>query len=234
MNERVVIIIPAKSFSRRLPGKNLRFLNNKPLIHYTIEAALESQLATDVFVTTDSLEVKAYSEKIGARVPYIRSSHLSGDDIHASVPVLDMLEKLGGRDAYSYCVMLLPTSPLRSTKTIDGVIRLALERRTNVLSVSPLSKTLFHLRTFSDDGRLRRVTRETIYNIQTEDAPGLFYINGACYCAPTEDLLKYRTYQYGDPVGYKMDLLESIDVDTEQDFDLLDAIVGRKEQCVPS
>lgn len=72
-------VIPARGGSKRIPGKNIRLFSGKPLINYSIEAAINSQLFDKVIVSTDSEEIKALSISLGAEVPFIRPEHLSND-----------------------------------------------------------------------------------------------------------------------------------------------------------
>ncbi len=216
----VVGIIPAKGNSRRVPGKNMRALNGKPLMFYTIQNVLKSDLldVKNVFVSTDSEEISAYCEDFGILTPYPRVPEHSGDNVHSSVPLLDLLNKLGGAEEYSHCVQLLPTYPLRTTGTVDRVIDLSLSRGNNVLTVTPTGKGLLHLRTISSDGSLNAVTEQTTYNFQSQDVPELHYINGVVYCAPTKELQKNKTFQYGTPTADIIDRIESLDIDTEADL----------------
>ncbi len=232
MSRRVVAIIPAKGYSRRVPNKNMRLFNGKPLVFYTIEQALKSRLIDELYVSTDQPAIKAYCESCGARVPFLRPAELCRDDVHGSVPILHMLEKLGGAAKYGYCVQLLPTSPLKRAHTIDAVIQLSMARHTNVLSVTPSGKTIFHCRTISPEGILSTITEESkgTYNFQSGDTPEVMYLNGAVYCAPVQELLLHRTFQYGTPVGYPMSQIEALDIDTETDFVIAERLVNLIEQ----
>ncbi len=216
----VIGIIPAKGYSRRVARKNMRVLNGHPLIFYTIQNVLKSDLldVKNVFVSTDSEEISAYCADFGILTRCPRLPEHSGDNVHSSVPLLDLLKKLGGAGAYSHCVQLLPTYPLRTTSTLDRVIELSLSRNTNVLTVTPVGKGLLHLRTVSPDGCLNTITEQTTYNFQSQDVPELHYINGVVYCAPTKELQKNRTFQYGTPTAYLLDKFESLDIDTEADL----------------
>ena len=218
MNKNAVAVIPAKGFSRRVPRKNMRLFNGKPLLYYTIDQALRSELLDEVYVSTDSPEIRKFAEDCGARVPFLRPAELAGDHVHGSVPILHMLEQLGGVSKYSHCVQLLPSSPLKTARTIDAVIRLSIERNCNVLSVTPTGRILAHFRTFDSEGRLQPVDKDVVYNFQTQDKPEVYCINGAVYCAPVTELLQHRTFQYGNPVGYRMNPIEAADIDTETDF----------------
>lgn len=221
---KVVAVIPAKSVSKRLPGKNLRPFNGKPLVAYTIEAALASRELDEVCVSTDSPEIQALARKLGAHAPFLRPAELCGDAVHASAPILHMVEQLGGPGKYGFVVMLLPTAPLRGTATIDAVVKLSKERKTNVLSVTPTGKTLSHMRTIEKDGCLLRVTKDEVFNFQVQDAPELYAINGCCYCAPASEVFAHRGFQYGSPLGYVMDPVEALDIDTERDFRMLERL----------
>jgi CMP-N,N'-diacetyllegionaminic acid synthase len=227
VSDRVVAIIPAKGRSRRVPGKNLRPFNGEPLVTHTVRQALESRRLDEVYVSTDSQEIARLCEGLGARVPFLRAPEHSGDHVHSSVPILDMLERLGGRRGFAYCVSLHTTHPLRRTGTIDAVVDLALARRRNVLTVAPLGKTIFHLRTIGPDGSLTALSGETRYNFQTEDAPELLSLVGVAQCAPVEELLAHRTFQYARPLGYRVDPLEAFDIDTEADFVMVERLAER-------
>jgi CMP-N,N'-diacetyllegionaminic acid synthase len=224
----VVAIIPAKRLSRRVPNKNMRLFHGKPLLGRTIEQALASETIDEVFVSTDDAAIQSFSEGCGARVPFLRPLELSADDVHGSRPVLDMLERIGGAAEYGYCVMLLPTCPLRKTCSIDGVIRLARERRTNVLSVAASGRTTFHFRVMSPSGELRPLLpeHEGVFNLQTGDAADVYHVTPLAQCAPVDSLLRHRTFQYGSPLGYVTDPVEAIDIDTERDFEIAERLAG--------
>lgn len=222
--KRVVGIIPAKGYSRRVARKNMRLFNGKPLIYYTLHCALESQLLDEIYVSTDSDEIKAYCESEGVKVPFMRPPEFSRDEVHGSVPILDMLEKLGGSSTYSHCVSLLPTCPLRRARSVDAIIALSMKYHRNVLSVSPLGKVIYHLRTLSAEGVLTPIAKDCVFNFQTQDAPELLYLSAVAQCAPAEELLKHRTFQYGSPMGYAVNSIEAWDIDTEEDFQVAERL----------
>lgn len=116
---RLVILIPARSGSQRIPGKNTRPLGGHPLIAYTISAALESNIAYSVVVSTDSDEIALIGQRYGAEVPFLEPSNLAtpiSPDIEWVSFALDRLRR-EGRD-YDCFSILRPTSPFRQTATI--------------------------------------------------------------------------------------------------------------------
>lgn len=202
----------------------MRKIAGRPLIDYTIEAAKASASLTATCLTSEDESILAYAERTGV-TPAARDPDMSGDAVHASVPILAALEKLGGVEAYDFCVMLLPTFPLRTATTIDAVVERAIETGGNVLSVSALNKTIHHLRTLTEGSRIRHITEEKRRNFQSQDAPLLHSLNGCCYCAPTGPLLQERSFHYGDPVAFVTDHIEAWDIDTEDDLRFAESLL---------
>ena len=122
-NNKILVVIPARKGSKRIPRKNIRLLNNKPLISYSIGIAKASQYVDDVVVTTDDSEIALISEKFGASV-IRRSEELSTDEVLLDPVVYDAMiqkEKLAF-DEYDLVITLRPTSPLIKTDTLDRAI----------------------------------------------------------------------------------------------------------------
>ena len=119
-NMRVVALIPARSGSKRIPGKNIKILDNHPLLAYTIAAAKASRVFTDIICVTDSVHYAAIASHYGAVVPALRPISTASDispDIDWVAWALDLLTRNSQRyDAFS---ILRPTSPFRSANTIS-------------------------------------------------------------------------------------------------------------------
>ena len=114
---RTLALIPARGGSKGIPRKNIRLIAGKPLIAWTIEAALRSSLLDAVMVTTDDPEIAEVASRAGAQVPFLRPAALAQDDTPGIAPVLHALDMLPGYDAV---LLLQPTSPLRNTADIDA------------------------------------------------------------------------------------------------------------------
>lgn len=122
-NNKILVVIPARGGSKGIPRKNIRLLNNKPLISYSIDIAKSSEYVDDVVVTTDDAEIALLSEKFGASV-IRRSEELAEDDVSLNPVVYDAMiqkEKLAF-DEYDIVITLQPTSPLLKTSTLDMAI----------------------------------------------------------------------------------------------------------------
>ncbi len=124
IKNRILAIIPARGGSKGVPKKNIRKINNIPLIGYTINAALKSKQITDIVVSTDSTEIAEISKDFGAHVPFIRPKELALDETESIMVVkhaLDFMEK-ENKIKYDSVLMLQPTSPLRTSMHIDESI----------------------------------------------------------------------------------------------------------------
>ena len=122
-NNKILVVIPARGGSKGIPRKNIRLLDSKPLISYSIDIAKSSEYVDDVVVTTDDSEIALLSEKFGASV-IRRSEELSGDDVPLDPVVYDAMvkkEKLA-LDEYDIVITLQPTSPLLKPETLDRAI----------------------------------------------------------------------------------------------------------------
>ncbi len=122
-NNKILVVIPARGGSKGIPRKNIRLLDNKPLISYSIGIAKSSEYVDDVVVTTDDSEIALLSEKFGASV-IRRSEDLSRDDVPLDPVVYDAMvkkEKLA-LDEYDIVITLQPTSPLLKPETLDRAI----------------------------------------------------------------------------------------------------------------
>ena len=122
-NNKILVVIPARGGSKGIPRKNIRLLDNKPLISYSINIAKSSAYVDDIVVTTDDSQIALLSEKFGASVVR-RSEELSGDDVPLDPVVYDAMvqkEKLAF-DEYDIVITLQPTSPLLKPSTLDAAI----------------------------------------------------------------------------------------------------------------
>ncbi|WP_233706991.1 acylneuraminate cytidylyltransferase family protein [Helicobacter equorum] len=133
----ILTIIPVRSGSKRLKNKNIKMLNNKPLMAYSIQAGLGSRYTHDVIVSTDSTEYAKIAKDYGALTPFIRPKEISLD----STSTYEVLEHAINfykeqNKIFTYILLLQATSPLRESKHIDSAIELALYKNADcVISV---------------------------------------------------------------------------------------------------
>lgn len=133
----MLAVIPARGGSKGVPHKNIRDLDGKPLIAYTIEAAIKSKVFDKIVVSTDSSEIAEIAQRYGAEVPFIRPKDLSGDFSSSDDVVLHAIDyfKRKGKE-FEYVCKLQPTSPLRNETHIMEAYQLLKDSNSNfVVSV---------------------------------------------------------------------------------------------------
>jgi len=217
-----IAIIPARSGSKRLPGKNTMKLAGKPLIAWTIQAAIESKYIDRVVVSTDSDQIANLSKKHGADVPYLRPEILARDEsptIDAVLHMLNYLEKRG--EFYDYVVLLQPTSPLRNARDINESIDLLFDRESDaVVSVCKAEHSPLWCGKLPLDMDMSNFLDIAVINKRSQDLDQYHRLNGAIYLCSVNRLKKEKVFILKSRcIAYEMDQDKSIDIDSHLDFD---------------
>ncbi|MFT5452221.1 MAG: CMP-N-acetylneuraminic acid synthetase [Enterobacterales bacterium] len=216
---RVVAIIPAREGSKRLPNKNTLVLAGKPMIAWTIEAALQSKYVKEVIVSTDSELIKEVAEKHGAVVPFIRPESLSGDMATTDDVLMHAINVLELSPS-DILVLLQPTSPLRNVDDIDKALEeLQLEQLKGVVSVCECEHSPLWANSLPDDLSMGDFIENKISTKRSQDLPVYYRLNGAIYAYRVSYLKKYLTRYYSDTIKASvMPPERSLDIDTKLDF----------------
>lgn len=217
----MIAIIPARGGSKGLPGKNTKLLHGKPLISYTIEAARAAKSITEVYVSTEDSQIAEVSRQYGASVPFLRPASLATDEsaaVDAYLFHINKLESDFGKKVDNI-VVLLPTSPLRTADDIDAAIKLFAERGAeSVISYTREHHPIAWHKYVNDDLRFENIwLDDALKNRQTMRST--FFPNGAIYVF-RRSLLEQRKYYSDRSYAYLMPKSRSIDIDTEEDFQL--------------
>ena len=222
-------VIPARGGSKRLPGKNIMLLAGKPLIQWTIEAGLESDVIDELIVSTDDIEIADISRKCGANVPYIRPANLAMDS-SSSYDVLEhaLFELESKGKQYEYIIMLQPTSPLRTEYHIDSATSLLNDKKADgVVSVVKTEHPVQWCNVLPSSLEMTNFLDPEYRNVRSQDLPVSYRLNGAIYLSKVERLRKERSPVYGDRMfAYEMQRFESIDIDEYIDFQFAECLLG--------
>ncbi len=219
---RIVAIIPARGGSKSLPKKNIRLLNGKPLISYTINYANNCDLISKAIVSTDSIEIAEIAKVNGAEVPFIRPSYLANDDTrdypfmrHA----LEFLEDNG--EVFDIYILLRPTSPIRPRKLIERAIDILNKHpdATSVRSVTRIKEHPYRAWKLTNEGSVTGfITHiDEPYNIPRQELPELYFQTGDIEAVRRETILAGSVS--GDKV-YPLLIAhdEMVDIDEVCDF----------------
>jgi CMP-N-acetylneuraminic acid synthetase len=229
--KRILAIIPARGGSKRLPGKNIKNLRGKPLIQWTINAALNCGFIDEVVVSTDDEQIATLARELGASVPFMRPGNLAGDTSSSIDVVIHGIEYFSEQGTkFDYVMLLQPTSPLRTTSHINDTIQLLSDKAADgVISVCETEHSPLWANTLDETCNMSSFLREEIKNKRSQDLPEYYRINGAIYLVSVARLLNEKTLFISDNIyAYKMDRESSVDIDENIDFLLAESILNNE------
>ncbi len=212
-------VILARSGSKGLPDKNIKELCGKPLLAYTVEAAIISGKYDIVHVSTDSELYVDIAKKYGADVPFLRDEKLAGDNASswdAVRYVVEEYEKLG--QTFDTISLLQPTSPLRDSTDIRNAFEIyESNKATGVVSVCEVDHSPLACNTLPEDDSLDGFI--DINKVGRRQDMGTYYrINGAIYIQNRDLLMNGESIYSQGSYAYVMDKKHSVDIDDEMDF----------------
>lgn len=224
-----IAIIPARAGSKGVKNKNIRLVGGVPLICHSIVTAIESNIYTDVIVTTDSSEIADIAINAGAKVPFIRSAKLSDGKALAVDVMLDVLDKL--RIVYcdnSYFVMLQPTSPIRTIDDYMYVDQMMRKKSVqSLISVTECSEHPYKMVRKGPESLRMQFLDWPVENPPRQSLPPVYVYNGAFYAAKINEFLINKSFVTKSTKLYDMPRERSVNIDDELDLILADALLNR-------
>lgn len=231
--KKIIAIVPARQGSKGLAKKNIIDFLGKPLLVWSIEAAVQSNYVDRIIVSTDSTEIAGVGEKFGADIPFIRPSYLSEDN-STSVDVIChaiefMSEKLG--ENFDFVILLEPTSPLRTSEDVD----LALEK----LIGSPDARSLVSVgESESQHNTLQfNITESEFISVEPsskkfvhmrrQDLARSYFLDGSIYLSYIHTLFEFASFVHGKTLTLSLPKWKNIEIDDEYDY-VMALALGRK------
>ncbi|HFU74310.1 MAG TPA: acylneuraminate cytidylyltransferase family protein [Helicobacteraceae bacterium] len=213
----VIAIIPARGGSKGLPGKNIYPLANKPLIAWSIEAALNSTYIDDVVVTSESNEILKVADDFGAKT-LKRPEELAQDTTLTEPVITHLLESI--ETTYEYLILLQPTSPLRDSKDINNAFSLLYSHHEADGLISVYEPTHHPLKSFTNtsEGYLKGLYNNQAPFMRRQDLPIAYYPNGAIYITKTTQFLETHKLYSEKTLPFVMSEARSLDIDTLEDI----------------
>ena len=231
---RNIAIIPARSGSKGLPDKNIRLVNGKPLLAYTIEAALDSGCFDTVHVSTDSERYAEIAREFGADVPFLRSAELATDTASTWDAVREVLARYAelGRK-FDTMMLMQPTTPLRTGEDVKAAYALLREKQAkSVIAVCEVDHSPLWCDTIPDSGSMQGFGRKDLAWVNRQDLRPYYRVNGAIYLLsvvgisipPDDDIYEDNCY------ALFMDRKKSVDIDSEDDLALVEFLLARRDR----
>lgn len=221
---KILGVIAARGGSKGIPHKNIKEFGGKPLIAWTIEAALKSESVDQVVVTTDDAHIALIACEYGAQVPFLRPKELAQDNSAVIPSVLHAAEAFPDHD---WSLLLQPTSPLRTECDIDGLVEECKEAKAPAavavtVSTQPPEWTF----TRSNDGFFEVKAEQEVAKQRQEFSPRYTLKAGGMYLADLAWLKCHHTYVTSDTYMYVMPEERSVDIDTAHDWKVAEALLA--------
>ena len=225
-----IAIILARSGSKGLKDKNIKLMNGKPLIAYSIEAAKNSGLFDVVHVSTDSQKYADIATEYGADEPFLRSEEMSSDTADSWDAVLEVLRRYKeiGKD-FDLVTLLQPTSPIRTGEDIKNAFEIFKVKDANaVISVCESGHPIEWYIPLLNGNDMSAFATSEEKSGRRQDADTYYRMNGSIYMLKTAYLKENpRNIIRSEVYAYVMDKYSSIDIDTQFDFDIAEAIIKK-------
>lgn len=224
-------IIPARSGSRGLKDKNIKLLNGKPLIAYSIDAAKNSEIFDEIYVSTDSKVYAKIAMEYGASVPFLRSKINATDTANSWDVVREALfqyEEMGR--LFDTVTLLQPTTPLRTPDNIKEAYEILQKSHTNsVVSVCEVEHSPLWCNTLPKDYSMDNFIKEDVIMLGRQKLDTFYRINGAIYMVKVPYFKTCKTIYDKNSIAYIMGKEKSIDIDDEFDFKMATAFLNISE-----
>lgn len=222
----VVAVITARGSSKGLPGKNIRPIQGRPLLSWTIEAALAAVCVDRVVLSTDDPEIAAVGKAAGADVPFMRPAELASDTA-GSVEVMEhALQACGAHDV---ALLLQPTSPLRHAGHIDAAFaQMQAACAPGCVSVVSAPNPPWLMFSLHEGAQLKPFLQMPAGITRRQDFPTAYVLNGALYFVRSEVFANERSFMGTGTIGYEMSSADSVDIDTLEDFELAERLLSRQ------
>lgn len=221
MNKKSIAIITARGGSKRIPRKNIKEFCGKPIIAYSIEAALESGCFDTVMVSTDDIEIAEIARNYGAKVPFMRSAETSSDFATTADVLLEVIQeykKMGMN--YDYLCCIYPTAPFITPKRLREAMQIMEEKQPpELIPVIPFSYPPQRCFIIGEDGNMEYKYKEYV-TARSQDLEKQYHDAGQFYLFRTESLLEIRGTISEGMLPLILDEMEVQDIDTWEDWEI--------------
>jgi len=214
-----VAIITARGGSKRIPRKNIKLFNGKPIIEYSIKAALDSGLFDEVMVSTDDAEIAEISEKLGAKIPFIRSSKNSDDYSTTADVIMEVVNEYKEREiSFEYICCIYPTAPFITAELLnDSYNELIDKDAEGLLPVVSFGFPIQRSLKLDDKNRCSAVYPEHTLT-RSQDLEKRYHDAGQFYWLRSKDFLEQKKLYVDDLVGFELPETRVQDIDTPEDW----------------
>jgi len=219
--------------SKGIPGKNIRLLNNVPLIAYTIKTASSAKLLSDVIVSTDDQTIADIAVKYNVKAPFLRPADLASDTASKWPVFIHAVEwyENNMNTKVDYIVDMDVTVPLKTSIDIDGAIKMAFDNNDAdvvITGYEPERNPYFNMMELDDNGFAEIVKKTSTPIVRRQDAPKVYSLSPAAYVIKKTALYNYSHWSRAKCKIYPMPRERAIDIDTPIDFRIVEMLMNEQ------
>lgn len=220
MSEKVIAIITARGGSKRIPKKNIKEFCGKPIIAYSIQAALDSGIFDEVMVSTDSEEIAEIARAYGAKVPFMRSAKTSDDFATTADVLMEVLERYQemGR-TFDVMSCIYPTAPFVTPQKLQSAYD-TLKKEQAVMAMPVVAFSYPPQRSYVLNGNMLEMKWKENYNKRSQDLEKMYHDAGQFYMYQVESYVRLKGQIDQSIVPVIVDEMEVQDIDNETDWKL--------------
>ncbi len=236
---KVLVVIPARGGSIRVPKKNIKLLNGKPLVAYAIEAAKKSKTVDRIIVSTDDDDIKNTAIKFGAEVPFKRPANIS-EDVPTEDVVIHAVEWLNKNESYftDIVVCLEPPKPFRKAGHIDKCVQSILVDETidSAITINNIRGNRPEWMVYIDKGNLikpytdyfKKQGEALLKFPASQEFEKLYQVNGLVFACRVETLHKYKSLVGRKCAAIEIDNNDVFDLDYPEDFEMCEILMKKR------
>jgi CMP-N,N'-diacetyllegionaminic acid synthase len=228
LNKSILVVILARGGSKGIKNKNLKKILDKPLIQYSFDQLKKSKLIDDAILSSDSNNIIKFAKKNGILAPFVRPKNLSGDNAKSEDAVLHAINYLKNNDKiYDYVLLIEPTSPLRTYKDIDGIIKFIITNKFDTaVSISNVSNchpnfmyTLNRQKIKKSFSSLKFISK------RRQNLDKIYFMEGSLYISKVNSFLKNKNFVSKNSGGYILPKWKSFEIDEPADIKIIKSLL---------
>ena len=220
MSEKAIAIITARGGSKRIPKKNIKEFCGKPIIAYSIRAALDSEIFDEVMVSTDSEEIAEIARAYGAKVPFMRSAKTSDDFATTADVLMEVLERYQEMDrTFDVMSCIYPTAPFVTPQKLQSAYD-TLKKEQAVMAMPVVAFSYPPQRSYVLNGNMLEMKWKENYNKRSQDLEKMYHDAGQFYMYQVDAFVRLKGQMTESIVPVIVDEMEVQDIDNETDWKL--------------
>ena len=220
MSEKAIAIITARGGSKRIPKKNIKEFCGKPIIAYSIRAALDSEIFDEVMVSTDSEEIAEIARAYGAKVPFMRSAKTSDDFATTADVLMEVLERYQEMDrTFDVMSCIYPTAPFVTPQKLQSAYDTLMKEQA-VMAMPVVAFSYPPQRSYVLNGNMLEMKWKENYNKRSQDLEKMYHDAGQFYMYQVEAFVRLKGQMTESIVPVIIDEMEVQDIDNESDWKL--------------